>query len=217
MKISTNTINTLKNFSSINPSIIVSEGNVIKTVSPSKTIMARAEIQDKFPRRFAIYNLNQFISVMSLFNDPELIFEDNSVKIVDGNRKTEYFYASENTINVKPPEKDIVLPSVDVSFKLNNVVLKEVEKAAGVLSLPEIAVVGDGNTISLQAVDSKSGGNVYSVELEPSNKVFRAIFKVENIKIQPLDYNVSVCSRGISHFSSDNIQYWIAVEQNSTF
>lgn len=218
MKITTNTVNVLKNFSAINPSLIITEGNVIKTISTSKTIMARAKVDSEFTKRCAIYNLNQFISVLSLFNDPELVFHNDHVDIIDSNKKSSYVYSSEDTLKVKPPEKDIVLPTIDVSFKLTNDNLKDVEKAAGVLGLPEIAVVGDGTVVTIQAVDSKnSTSHAFSAEIGNSDKVFRAIFKVDNIKVIPGDYEVNVCSRGISHFRGNEVEYWIAVEQNSTF
>jgi hypothetical protein len=219
MKISTNTLNVLKNFAKINPSIIIAEGNVLKSISPSKTIIAKATVDTEFSKRFAIYNLNRFISTVSLFKDPELKFGDNSVDIREGGRSTVYVYADESTLTkAKAPEKDLALPSIDASFTLKHENLKEVESAAGVLELPEIAVVGKDGKIHLMAIDSKNpSGDVYSVEIGDSVKDFRAIFKYENIKIIPDNYEVSISSRGISHFSGSQVDYWIAVEQNSTF
>ena len=217
MKISTNTLNVLKNFAKINPSIIVAEGNILKTISPSKTIMAKAEVDTEFTQRFAIYSLERFISTVSLFNDPDLTFGDTSVEIRDGNRRTHYVYAEESTLT-KAPEKELNLPSIDASFTLDNESLREVEKAAGVLGLPEIAVVGEVGKIYLRAIDSKNpSGDVYSVEIGEGNKEFTAIFKSENIKIIPDTYEVSISSRGISHFSGPQAEYWIAVEQSSQF
>jgi len=217
MKISTNTVNVLKNFAKINPSILIQEGNTLKTISPSKTIMAKANVDTNFSNKFAIYNLDRFLSTMSLFNDPDLTFGDKSVSISEGERKTEYVYSEEATVT-KAPEKEINLPSVDVTFTLTNEHLKDVEKAAGVLGLPEILVVGDGSTVYLQAADSKApNGDVYSIKIGETNKTFKAIFKAENIKIIPGEYEVSISSRGISHFSGKEAEYWIAVEQSSSF
>lgn len=217
MKIATNTLSVMKNFSKINPSIFVQEGNTLKTISPSKTIMAKAKVETSFDKKFAIYNLDRFISTVSLFNDPELKFGEKSVEIFDGNKKSQYTYADESAIT-KVPEKEINLPSIDVSFKLTNEALKDVEKAAGVLGLPEIAVFGDGRNVFLQAIDSKNpSGDVYSINIGETTKTFRAIFKSENIKIIPGDYEVSISSRGISHFTGNDVEYWIAVEQSSTF
>jgi len=217
MKIDTNTINVLKNFAKINPSIVIQEGNTLKTISTSKTIMAKATVTTEFDKRFAIYNLDRFISTLSLFNNPELDFNDKYVNIFDANKSTHYTYADESTIT-KTPEKEIKLPSIDVTFTLTNDNLKDVEKAAGVLGLPEIVVVGDGKLISLQAADTKNpSGDVYSIEIGTTNKTFKAIFKSENIKIIPGDYEVSICSKGISCFKGEEADYWIAVEQSSTF
>jgi hypothetical protein len=217
MKISTNTVNVLKNFAKINPSIVVQEGNIIKTISPSKTIMAKAKVETEFTKRFAIYNLDRFISTVSLFTDPELKFGDKSVEIYDGNKKSQYTYADETTIT-KAPDKEINLPSVDVTFTLTNEHLKDVEKAAGVLGLPEIVVFGDGRNVFLQAADTKNpSGDVYSINIGDTEKTFRAIFRSDNIKIIPGDYEVTISSRGISHFSGKDVDYWIAVEQSSTF
>lgn len=217
MKIDTDTINVFKNFAKINPSIVVQEGNVLKTISPTKTIMAKAKVKTDFGKRFAIYNLDRFISIVSTFTDPEFKFGDKSVDISDNNRKTHYVYADENTVT-KAPDREINLPSVDVNFKLTNTDLKDVEKAAGILALPEIAVVGDGNNLLLQAVDTKNPtGDVYSIQIGTTDKAFKAIFKAENIKIIPGDYEVSISSKGISHFVHEDVEYFIAVESTSTF
>lgn len=217
MRLTTNTVNVLKNFSKINPSILVQEGATLKTISPSKTIMAKAKVDNEFARRFAIYNLDRFISTVSLFNDPELSFGERSVEIFDGNRKSQYTYADESTIT-KAPDKEINLPSVDVKFTLSHENLKDVEKASGVLSLPEIVVFGDGTNVFIQAADTKNpSGDVYSINIGDTNKVFKAIFKAENIKIIPGDYEVSISARGISHFSGKDVEYWIAVESSSQF
>ena len=217
MKISTNTVNVLKNFAKINPSILIQEGNTLKTMSPSKTIMAKAKIDTEFPKRFAIYNLDRFISTGSLFTDPNFDFGERTVTIKEGARKIDYVYADENTIS-KMPDREINLPSIDVTVTLTNANLKEVEKAGGVLGLPEILIVGDGVDVYLQAADSKNpSGDVFSVKIGDTTKTFKAIFKTENIKIIPGDYEVNISSRGISHFSGKDAEYWIAVEQSSTF
>jgi hypothetical protein len=217
MKIDTNTINVLKNFAKINPSIIIMEGNTLKTISPSKTIMAKANVTTQFDKRFAIYNLDRFISTMSLFQNPELHFTDRYVHISDNQKETKYTYADEATI-AKAPEKELTLPSIDVSFRLSNENLKDVEKAAGVLGLPEIVIFGDGSKVYFQAADTKNpSGDIYAIETGETDKTFKAIFKSENIKIIPGDYDVSISSRGISHFKGTEAEYWIAVESSSTF
>jgi hypothetical protein len=217
MKIDTNTINVLKNYAKINPSIIIQEGNVLKTISPSKTIMAKCTVTTNFDKKFAIYDLNRFLSILSVFDNPDISLGDNNLSIADNTKKQRYNYADENTIT-KIPEREISLPSVDVRFTLKNEHLKEVERAAGVLSIPEIHLSGEDGNINLKAADSKvSGGDVFSINVGNTDKTFNAIFKIENLKIIPGDYEVSICSRGISHFAGKESEYWIAVESNSTF
>lgn len=217
MKIDNETVNVLKNFAKINQSILIREGNVLKTISPTKTIMAKANVKTKFDSRFSIYNLDRFIAFLSTFTDPDLTFEDKYVNIHENNRKSRFMYADENTVT-KPPEKEINLPSVDVSFKLTNQDLRQVEKDAGILSLPEIAVVGDGKSVYLTATDSKTPTSDGSeILIGETDKVFKAIFKAENIKIIPGDYDVTISSKGISRFVNDEVEYFIAVESNSSF
>jgi len=217
MKIDTNTVNILKNFAKINPSIIIQEGNTLKTISTSKTVMAKAQVQTSFDKRFAIYNLDSFIANLSMFNDPEVKLGDAQLVIREGNLKQVIPFADESAIKA-PPEKEINLPSIDVSFTLSQDHFKKIEKAAGINSLPEMVLVGDGSKLYLQADDTKlTNGNTFSIEVGETTKTFKAIFKLENIKIIPGDYEVSICSRGISHFSGKEAEYWIAVEQSSTF
>ena len=217
MKIDAYTIGVLKNFAKINPSIVIQEGNTLKTISPSKTIMAKANVTTTFDKRFAIYNLDRFISTLSLFESAELTFTDKYVDIIGEDARICYMYADENTIT-KVPEKEINLPSVDVSFRLTDSNMKDIQRALGILGLPEFVVAGDGTNVSLQAADSKNpSGDVFSIKIGTTDKTFKAIFKSENIKIIPGDYDVSISSRGISHFKGTEAEYWIAVEQTSTF
>jgi len=217
MKIDTTTINVLKNFAKINPSILIQEGNTLKTISPTKTIMAVSSVSTKFNKKFAIYNLDRFLSTLSLFNTPELDFTDKYVTIKDQNKSINYTYADESSV-IKVPEKGITLPSEDVNFRLTHDNLKDVERAANILGLPEIVVCGDGDKVYLQAVDTKNtSSDVYSIIIGETNKNFKAIFKSENIKIITGDYDVTLCSKGISHFKGNDAEYWIAIEAHSSF
>jgi hypothetical protein len=217
MKINNKTLNILKNFATINPSIIVKPGNILKTISSSKTILARAEVPDTFEYPFAIYNLSQFIGCISMFTDPDLDFEESSVTISDGKNKIVYHYA-DSSIILAPPEKDINIPSVDAEFKISATDIPSVAKALSILELTEIAIVGDGDNIFIQAVDSKnSSSNQYSVKVGATDKVFKAIFKPENLKMIPDDYIVTLSSKGISRFVGTEATYFVAIEATSTF
>jgi len=217
MKIDNATVTVLKNFAKINPSILIKEGNTIKTMNTNKSILARATIATGFDKKFAIYNLDRFLSTLSLFNNPDLEFNDKFVNIIDSNRKMEYGYADESLIPATP-DKEIKLPSVDAEFKLTEESLKEVEKALGILALPEIVVSGDGKNLYLKAADIKTASSdSYSVLIGETDKTFNAVFKAENLRIIPGEYDVKVSSKGISHFKGKEAEYWIAVEQHSTF
>jgi hypothetical protein len=217
MKIDATTTAVLKNFAKINPSILIQEGNVLKTMSTNKTIMAKATVTTTFPKRCAIYNLDKFLSSFSLYNDPELDFDEKMVRFSDATRSGHCTYADESTIT-KAPEKELTLPSVDASFKLTNDNLKDIERALGILGVPEIVVVGNGTDILIQAADTKNpSGDTYSIKIGTTDKIFKAIFKSENIKIIPGDYDVDISARGISRFQGKEAEYWIAVESTSTF
>ena len=217
MKINNKTLNILKNFATINPSIIVKPGNTLKTISSSKTILARAEVPDTFEYPFAIYNLSQFIGCISMFTDPDLDFDESSVTISDGKNKIVYHYA-DSSIILAPPDKDINIPSVDAEFKISATDIPSVAKALSILELTEIAIVGDGENIFIQAIDSKNASsNQYSVKVGATDKVFKAIFKPDNLKMVPDDYIVTLSSRGLSKFAGTDATYYVAIEATSTF
>jgi hypothetical protein len=211
------TLNILKNFSIINPSVVIKSGKILTTISPAKTILAKAEIPDEFPETFGIYALNRFLSTLSLFDVPTLEFNQNSVRIFDSTRSVVYHYSDPSVILV-PPEKELKLPSVDAECQLLNKGLNAVLKALSVLNLPEIAIVGDGTNISLQAVDSKnSSSDTFNITIGNTNNNFRAIFKAENLKIIEDDYTLKISSKGISQFVGNLVTYWVAIESSSTF
>lgn len=217
MKINNKTLNILKNFATINPSIIVKPGNTLKTISSSKTILARAEVPDTFEYPFAIYNLSQFIGCISMFTDPDLDFEESSVTISDGKNKIVYHYA-DSSIILAPPDKDINIPSVDAEFKISATDIPSVAKALSILELTEIAIVGDGDNIFIQAIDSKNpSSNQYSVKVGATDKVFKAIFKPDNLKMVSDDYIVTLSSKGLSKFVGTEATYYVAIEATSTF
>lgn len=217
MNFDTRTLQILKNFSSINPSILFKPGTVLSTISPTKTIMARAKINETIESPFAIYDLSRFLSTLSLFENPELSVETGFMRIKQGSKKLNYTFAEPSMI-VSPPDKEIKLPDPEVEFTLSADNLNELLKALSVLSLPELAVVGDGTTVSVQVLDSKNpSGDVYSVSVGETTNTFRMIFKAENLKLLPGTYDVKISSKGLSHFNSPEVEYYIAVESTSSF
>ena len=156
MKLSDNTCALLKNFAGINNSILVKKGNRLRTISVAKNILAEAEITEEFPRDFAIYDLNQFLNGISLHQDPDLDFtEESYITIREGKRRVKYFYADPNVI-ISPPEKEIQLPSKDVCFQVDSVTLEKLVKAAGVYQLPDLSAVGEAGVIRLVVRDKKN-------------------------------------------------------------
>ena len=221
MKVSERTTNLLKNYANINQSIEFREGNVLKTVSPLNTILASVETEEEFPRTFPIYELSRFLGTLDLFNNPELDFMDNGVNITDDNHKAIYRYCGSSSMFQTPPDKDITFPEPEVEFQLTQELFKKTINAANTLGLPEIVVEGDGSEIKLLVSDT---GNVssdnFSTKVGSTDKTFHMIFKTENFStIAEGAYNVSLSSKRISHFKreGDSLQYWIALEQNSTF
>ena len=220
MKLSEKTLNILKNFSSINQSILVKQGNQLRTISVAKNILAEAEIKEDFPRDFAIYDLNQFLNGLSLHQDPEMDFSpDSYVTIREGKRRVKYFYADPNVI-ISPPEKAIQLPSQDVCFQLDSITLEKLLKAAAVYQLPDLCAVGEAGVIKLVVRDKKNDtSNEFAIVVGETDKEFTFNFKVENIKIIPGAYDVIVSSKLLSQFtnSTHDLKYYIALEPDSTF
>ena len=220
MKLSDNTISILKNFASINQSILVKEGSKLRTISVMQNILAEAEVSEEFPKDFAIYDLNQFLNGISLHQDPDLDFSNDSHLIIrEGKRKVKYFFADPEVI-IAPPEKKIDLPSEDVSFQLDHSQLDKLLKAASVYQLPDLSAIGANGVISLVVRDKKNDtSNEYSIVVGETDSEFAFNFKVENIKIIPGTYNVVISQKCISKFTNEkyNLDYFIALEPDSTF
>lgn len=220
MKLSDNALAILKNFAGINNSILVKQGNKLRTISVAKNILAEAEIKEDFPRDFAIYDLNQFLNGLSLHQDPDLDFnQDSYLSIKEGKRRVKYFFADPNVI-IAPPEKEITLPSQDVCFQLDSVTLDKLVKAAAVYQLPDMSAIGENGVIKLVVRDKKNDtSNEYAIVVGETSDEFEFNFKVENIKIIPGAYEVVVSSKLLSQFTNTqhNLKYYIALEPDSTF
>ncbi len=220
MKLSDKTILLLKNFSSINQSILFKQGNKLRTMSVMKNILAEAIIDEELPKDFGIYDLNQFLNGLSLHQSPELDFaKDEHVVIKEGKMRSKYFFADPSVI-VSPPEKEITLPSEDVSFVLASQQLEKLKKAASIYQLPDISAIGEGGVVKLVARDKKNGtSNDFSIVVGDTDKEFVFNFKEENLKIIPGSYDVVVSSKLLSKFTAQNYEltYYIALEPDSTF
>jgi len=222
MRISDKTFDVLKNFSTINPSLAFKQGNTIRTVSEQKNILAQAVVEETFPQDFAIYELNQFLGLASLFENADFAFGEMDVTIRDEHNKSRSRYTyTDPSMVTSPPEKNIDMPDPEIVFSVTADDLKAVVSAANQLGLPEVVVRGGTMGISLVATDTKNPtSNEYSRDVASSNgDVFNMVFKTENLKFIAGDYDVKISKAGISHFknTSGYIEYWVATETNSEY
>jgi|TARA_R100001460_G_scaffold47701_3_gene85511 hypothetical protein len=220
MKLSESTVNLLKNFSSINQSILFKEGTKLRTISVMKNILVEANVGEEFPKDFGIYDLNQFLNGLSLHQSPELDFKnDEFVVIREGKRRSKFFFADPSVI-VAPPEKEITLPSEDVTFVLKAEDLQQLKKAASIYQVPDVSVMGESGVVKLVARDKKNDtSNDFEIVVGETDDEFVFNFKEENLKIVPGNYDVTVSSKLLSKFTHQTIDvvYYIALEPDSTF
>jgi len=217
MKMSDVTFDVLKNFSTINQSLAFKAGNVLRTVSPQKNILAEATVQETFPVDFAIYELNQFLGLSSLFEEPEFDFGESRVTVKEGSAKANYTYADPSMITT-PPEKNIELPSDEVQFNLSKEAFRKVMNGAHSLQLPEVVVRGKGGAMSVVATDTKNpNSNEFSSEVGETDSEFQFVFKTENLKFLQDDYAVTISAKGIAQFVGTTVKYWVATEANSQY
>jgi len=218
MKLSSQTINVLKNFSTINQNLVIKEGSSISTMSAMKNIIAKATVEETFSKEFAIYDLNEFLSVISLFSNPELDFKENFVLITEeGSSKSSTYWYSDPSV-VTTPTKDITMPSNEVTFDFSSETLSEITRAASVIGAPDM-VLENGK---LKVTDKKNTtANDFALDLDvPTSEVdYKFWFKVENLKLLPGSYNVEVSSKKISKFTNSNVDvsYFIALEPESSY
>lgn len=224
MKLSNETLSVLKNFGAINQGILFKKGKTLKTVSSHKNILAEVTIKEDIPADFGVYDLNNFLSVVSLHkDDPSFEFDSKHVLICGnkGRSKIKYRFC-EPTMIVTPPEKALTMPSPEISFELTGEDFDWVMRAANVLSSPQIAVESDGSKISIVTLDLQNdSAHTDALEIGDGNgDKYRMVFKTENLsKLMAGAYTVSISSKGISHFKhkSADLQYWITTETGSKF
>ena len=220
MKIGKDTIEVLKNFSSINPNLVIQPGNKVSTIAEAKNVMAVAEVNETFPKTFGIYDLNEFLSVLSLVNDPDLVFGDDKVSIVDGGKEIEYRYA--DTSILTSPQKEVQMPEVNLNVNLTNDVISNIRRAGSALNHPVVSLEPNGQNVLGVVKDPENPTAYKYVEVVGTSDITNYDFQflISNLKLVPGDYEVSVSSKLISHWKCINnklVEYWIALEKNSTF
>ena len=221
MKLSESTLSVLKNFSTINQSILFKQGSQLRTISVMKNILAEVTVEEEFPKDFGIYDLPQFLNGIGvLYNNPDFDFQnDGYVLIKEGKMRSKFRFADPNVI-ITPPDKAITLPSEDVSFELSTEKLDKLLKAATLYQLPDFSVVGENGVINLVVCDKKNEtSNSFSITVGDTEATFAFNFKVENIKILPGTYEVVVSQKLLSRFrnTDKDLTYYIALEPDSTF
>jgi len=217
MKLSKETVNLIKNFAGINSNLLLKQGNKLATISGQKNVMADATVTETFPD-FAIYDLNEFLGAMSLFEDPELDFQDKYVSIKQGSMNIKFFAADAS--NLTAPQKAITFPDAEINFRMTSSMLDMIKKTSSVLRAADVSIVGDGSKVVAVVGDKKNAsGNSFSEPVGDTDKTFKVNLKVENLKMLPGDYDVSISSKKISRFKSPNndLVYYVAVEADSTF
>lgn len=222
MELTEKTLTVLKNYATINPNVVLKSGNVIKTISEAKNVLSTAEVDVDFPKEVGIYDLGEFLSVLSLVDSPRLTFEENNFLVSDGSGRTriKYFYSDIDMLTV--PTKDIKMPDCEVSFLLDRDTLSRVKRASSVLGHTEMSLSVVEDVLRLSVIDlNDKTSNVYSIDVEGEYKDpnFNFVFNISNLKVVEGDYRVDISSKLISHFvnETNGIQYWVALEKTSTY
>lgn len=222
MNFSEKTVSVLKNFATINQSLLFRKGNVIKTISPQKTILAQATIEEEIPSEFGIYELNKFLGTLSLFSDHEVYINEHYMTIKSGASQSKYFFADPETI-MTPPDKPLPIDNVLCEFTLGQNDFKAVMQGANVLQLPEVTIEAKAGDIWVVARDSKNTTtNTFERkvgEMTQQNVSFQSVLKVENLKMMLDSYDCKITASGLLYMKSADgtIQYWVASENNSKY
>ena len=214
INVSPTTMNILKNFSTINKSIVIKPGNVISTLSVNKNILARATIQESFPSEISIYDLSVFLGGLSLFRTPYFdCSHDRKLTVSDASGAKSVFYYADPSIIVTPPDKEIEMPSVDVEFRLDAEILIQLQKAANIYGVPELCLYGHNGEINLSVNDKKNEtSNVYSLPVGKTDDEFCYCLKMENLKLLAGSYDVQISNPKVAKFTGSSVSYWIALE-----
>lgn len=222
VSISNDTLSVLRNFSSINPNVVLKPGQEVKTISEAKNILAVADIVEDFPAEMGIYDLNEFLSVVNLVNDPQLSFGDNHVDVVGGNSKVKYFFSDSSILTT--PQKDITMPDCEVTVSFTDDILSQIRKAASALGHSEMSISATEDGVNIKVFDSKdSSANIYNIQLanDASYKEgqFEFVININNLKLLDGDYEVNISSKLISEWKNTTkpVRYYIALEKNSNY
>ena len=222
MELSEKTLKILQNFTTINQSLAFKEGRKLRTISVMKNVLAEAEIEEYIPKDFAIYDLPQFLNTLALYRDPDIDVSTNPnfAHIKAGTSQRSKYFFSDPSVIVAPPEKEMVLPSEDVTFNLGEEQLAKALKSSSILQLPDLSVVGGEGAIKVVVSDRKNDtSNEFALVVGQTDKEFSFNFKIENIKLIPGDYSVAISCKNLARFYNANykLTYFIALEPDSVY
>jgi hypothetical protein len=219
MELSKETLALIKNFASINGSIVLKQGKKLATISEGKNVMAEASIAESLPMDFPIYDLSEFLNVISLFPTTNLEFSEKYVTVSDGGTsKIKYFAAGEGLVKSAP--STVKFPGEDVTFKLDAAQLAMIQRTSAVLKAGDVSIVGDGTNLKVLVSDKKNAtSNAYEVTIGETSEEFKANIKVENLKMLANDYDVAISKKKISRFkhTASDLTYYVAIEADSEF
>jgi len=224
MELTTSTLEVLKNFASINSNLVFNNNNVVKTVSENRAVFSTAILDVSFPETFGIYDLNEFLSTLSLLDDPRLKFDEKYLVISDGSGRTRIKYFYSDVDNLTHPTNDVIMPETEVNFTLDRETLMKIKRATAVLGHSEMSVTSSNGVLSLNVIDNNDeSSNAFSIDVDGSFDIekpnFKLIFNVSNLKMIDGNYEVGLSSAHVSHFinKETGTQYWVALEKHSSY
>ncbi len=210
MKISQETLEVLKNFSVINPSILINPGKVLRTLKPSRTVYGMAPVKEEFQQKLPLYDLSKFLSVISLFKETEPEFEisPTHLKASAGKQSVNFTLADASLITAAP--ESFVPPDPITEFKLSAEEFQKALKAMSVMGLSELRIRNDEGKIVLEAIDSNNKSkDTYRSEVGETDKPFNVRLAKDDLTLLNKEYSVGV-GEGMVSFVSKDVAYWIA-------
>lgn len=223
IKLSKQSVDILRNFNSINSNLHIVPGKEQVTVSPQKNIMAEVTMLEDFPVEFAIWDLSTFLGTLSLFEDPDLTFNEKNVVITSGSRQVIYYYAEPKLVKGCRPDRDFEMPSTVIHFDMSNKEFQEIQRAASVLHLPDLCISDHDGGVAIRATDRQTeSSNEYTLtvaENGPEGATFNMFLKSEYLRLLPGDYSVGISDKIVAEFKNQNtdLVYYIALDSNSVY
>jgi hypothetical protein len=221
MRIDSFTMTVLDNFAAISSAAWIDAGNVIGTVSPTKALVARVEVETEFPKSFGLYRLGCFINVINMYKEPEVTFEDTHLLVSDSPRSTKITFGDPDLFDDFRKASKLNFPTSDIKTTFSAELLRDIDKAVRVLGVPDLVVQGNGETLSVMATNVREPGcNYHTIQLGETDKTFKAIIKHSNMTLLPANYEVEIVPNKRTpslKLTAPRIQYLVALDKDSEF